>query len=308
MRFFLLLIAFGISACSSFLPASQAPSLVEKGFRLTEENRPGQIIHLKSGRLLSFSQLLLELSKARFIFVGEVHDEPEHHLIQTQILLALLGVVAHVHVGVEYLDVTSQKAADDFVAERTSEDVFLREGNWEKNWGYSFYLYRPIFQAARGKAEGLVALNVPGGIVSKVGRSGIESLNEEERRMIASDIDLKNDRHRRYLKMVFDGHPSFHPGRFDFFYEAQCVWEDTMAERAAEYLKEKPGLMIIFCGNGHIAHRFGIPDRLRSRAESEILTVFPFRMSRGANIPPDLCDYVWLTGGNKILRTMPASR
>jgi len=305
---FLLLIAFGLSACSSFLPAPQAPSLVQDGFRLTEANRPGQIVHLKSGRLVSFSQLQQELSKARFIFVGEVHDDPEHHLIQTQILLALLGATAHVHVGVEYLDATSQKAADDFVAERISEDVFLSRGNWEKNWGYSFYLYRPIFQAARGKAEGLVALNAPRRIVSKVGRSGIKSLNEEERRMIASDIDLGNDRHRRYLEKVFNRHPSFHPGRFDFFYEAQCVWEDTMAERAANYIKEKQGLMIIFCGNGHIAHRFGIPERLRRRAGAEILTVFPFRMSGGATIPPDLCDYVWLTGGKEISRTSPSSR
>ncbi len=305
MRLFLLVIvsAFFTGACS--LPAPRAPAFIEDGFRLTEANRPGEIIHLKSGKLLSFDQLQQELIKARVIFVGEVHDDPEHHLVQTQVLLALLRIIPYVHVGVEYLDIMSQKAADDFVAERISEDTFLQEGDWEKNWGYPFHLYRSIFQAVRWKARGLAALNAPRQIVSKVGRSGIKSLDAGERRLIASDIDLGNDSHRRYLETIFNRHPSFHPGRFDYFYEAQCVWEETMAERAADHLKGKPGIMVVFCGNGHIAHRFGIPERLGRRAEGEILTIFPFRMSEGASIPRDLCDYVWLTGGSRISR--PAS-
>jgi uncharacterized iron-regulated protein len=63
-----------------------------------------------------------------------------------------------------------------------------------------------------------------------------------------------------YLEQVFNQHHVKEIESFEFFYTAQCVWEDTMAESVALNLEDDQ--MIVRTGNGHIIRKFGIPDRL----------------------------------------------
>jgi uncharacterized iron-regulated protein len=288
-----LIAALFAAGCSLAKPP--ATDLMESSLRLTENHRPGHIIHLKSGQILSFDGLIDDLLKSKIVFVGEIHDDPEHHLVQTQILYALLQRSPSVHVGFECLDVTGQQAANAYLSGRITEEDFLDAVTWDKSWGFGFQLYRTLFLAARGKADGLVALNAPRVVVSKVAKFGLGGLSQEEKKLIASEIDLGNIGHRTYLKEAFKRHPSFPPGHFDFFYEAQCVWEETMAERIAFYFRDKQGTMLIFCGNGHIIHRFGVPERVKRRMPLESITIVPLRMHAGMSIPLDTADYVWLT-------------
>ena len=83
-------------------------------------------------------------------------------------------------------------------------------------------------------------------------RNGLESLEASERNQLASHIDLENERHRSYLRKAYEAHEHPDLRRFDYFYEAQCVWEDTMAENIAEHLKRHKERLAVFLGNGHI--------------------------------------------------------
>ena len=82
---------------------------------------------------------------------------------------------------------------------------------------------------------------------------------------------------------------------FDFFYEAQCVWEDTMAASVA--LNMKDDLMIVIAGNGHIIRKFGIPDRAFRRTGAEFRTIF--QATAGGEIESDYADYIWVTSREK---------
>jgi uncharacterized iron-regulated protein len=78
---------------------------------------------------------------------------------------------------------------------------------------------------------------------------------------------------------------------FDYFYLVQCVWEEAMAETIAHHLGSDG--MIVLAGNGHIIHKFGIPDRVYSRTKADFRTIY--LASAGSQAELSYADYVWVT-------------
>jgi uncharacterized iron-regulated protein len=257
----------------------------------------GRIIDLKNGKSISFDELIDGLQANDLIFVGEVHDNPEHHLIEVQILQALTDCYGPLSVAMEFFDTTQQPAIDRYVGKEMNETVFLKDVDWAKGWSFPYHFYRPLLLLAREEGNPLIGINLPNSVVRKVARSGLESLTPEERSHAAEEIDLDNEAHRRYLSEVFKGHSHGQLKDFDHFYQAQCVWEETMARNIARHLKDDPGRMVVFTGNGHIIDRFGIPDRVLRRIPTEMATILLYPLTERLILNKSMADYVWLTAG-----------
>jgi len=133
----------------------------------------------------------------------------------------------------------------------------------------------------------VIALNAPTEVRRKVGASGLDSLTDDERAMIASEIDLTIEDHRAYLKEIFDSHPMGPNRTWENFYATQCVWEDTMAESVANALDERPrSRMVVIVGGGHVRQRYGIPLRAERRGAA------PYRILLGTTPREDLTEYL----------------
>jgi aminopeptidase N len=53
---------------------------------------------------------------------------------------------------------------------------------------------------------------------------------------------------------------------FNYFLQSQILWDEGMAESAHQFMAKNPEYkMVILTGNGHIRHRYGIPERLYRR-------------------------------------------
>ena len=265
----------------------------------------GRIIDLESGKTIEFPDLIRKLKPVQVIFVGEVHNNPEHHLIQVQLLQALMARYAPpLAVAMEFFDTTRQSALDLFMSGDLDETTFLKQVDWKNSWRFPYHLYRPILWVSQDKGTALLGINAPNTVVKKVARSGLESLTPEERNQVAQEIDLDNKGHREYLHRIFKKHPfkknsKHNMGNFDHFYQAQCVWDETMAETVAEYIKTHGGKMVVFTGNGHIMNRFGIPDRVLRRVDVKTATIVLYPLTERSTINKRLADYVWLTGDGK---------
>lgn len=261
---------------------------------------PGQIVHSQTGEVLSFYRLIDSLASKRLVFVGESHDNPEHHLIEVQILQALMEHQPGVDVGVEFFQSSFQPVIDQYMGGKISEQEFLKLVHWQRSWGFYYHFYRPIIRLIRHRSGNLLAINAPRRIVRKIARSGLDSLDPDERDHLAEDIDLTDKGHREYVRRVYKGHSHKRLRSFDYFYQAQCVWEDTMAENIARYLRRSPSRkMVILCGNGHIIYKFGIPDRTLKRLSVSMATLFlyPLGETPTDKIDKSIADYIWLTGG-----------
>ena len=257
---------------------------------------PGTILNMSTGRAVSFETLVADLGSEDVIFIGEVHDNPEHHLIQVQLLQALTARYAPVTVGMEFFEAPRQEILDRYTNGVLTEEEFLARVEWGKTWGYPYRFYRPLIQEARQSGSRLLALNAPRFIVKKVARSGLKSLESHERIQVAETIHLDDDQHRAFLREVYELHAHGELKEFDFFYQAQCVWEDTMAENLVKELVREPRKAVVFSGNGHIVHGFGIPDRTRMRLPVTTGTLILHPLTAAERIEKETADFVWLTG------------
>ncbi|NVM24004.1 MAG: ChaN family lipoprotein [Desulfobacterales bacterium] len=259
----------------------------------------GAIVRPETGDVLSFDQLLADLETARIVYVGETHTNETHHYVQLKILKALFERWGDTSVGMEMFEASYQDVLDQWSRDLLDEASLLEGVDWENTWTFDFSLYRPILDFIRMESLTVVGLNVPGAIVDKVAREGLDSLSEEERGRIAREIDTSHERHRAYVKEVFERHESDDLKEFNFFYEAQCVWDDSMAQTIAEALNNNR--VVVLAGNGHIAYKFGIPDRAYGRTRASFRTVMPVAV--GTEVESDVADYIWVTH-----RQMPRPR
>jgi uncharacterized iron-regulated protein len=69
-----------------------------------------------------------------------------------------------------------------------------------------------------------------------------------------------------------------------------------MAEHIAAHWQRERIKTIVFAGNGHIANKFGVPDRTLSRVPATGATLVLHPLSGPATLDRKEADYVWLTG------------
>jgi uncharacterized iron-regulated protein len=86
-------------------------------------------------------------------------------------------------------------------------------------------------------------------------------------------------------------HRFMSPRRFEDFYLAQCVWDATMAETIEANLGNHS--MVVLAGHGHIAHGFGIPNRVFRATPVAFRTVY--LAPAGETLSRDAADYIWVT-------------
>jgi uncharacterized iron-regulated protein len=258
---------------------------VSEGFEI------GAIVKTETGQTVSFEELMADLEGVRVVYVGERHTNEAHHDIQLRILKALHEKDPTLLIGMEMFAGPDQHALDRWGAGQVDEETFLKEVGWEEKWKFDFALYRGILDFIRKESLKVVAINVPRSIVEKVARVGLDGLSDEERNQIAEEVDTSSEEHQAYVESAFGTHESDEISAFEFFYEAQCVWEDSMAEAISQALNNKR--MVVITGNGHIAFKFGIPFRAFKRTKVPFRTVMP--LAAGTEVERDVADYIWVT-------------
>lgn len=232
---------------------------------------------------LDFHQIMAELADTRVIYVGEVHNRYEDHLLQLRVLRAMHRQNPQLAVGMEMFPASAQTALDAYVAGEIDEPRFLKESGYFANWSFDYRLYREIIDFARHHRLPIVALNLERGITSKVFREGgVSALSEDERRQIPPDRDLALPHYRQRLQGAFRMHDSDLVGaeadHFSGFLQAQSLWDEQMATRIAEFLRSNPDhRLLAVVGQGHSDKRNAIPPRLARRLAVSQAVILPVR-------------------------------
>lgn len=85
---------------------------------------------------------------------------------------------------------------------------------------------------------------------------------------------------------------------FQRFLQAQVLWDETMAEKIAEFVNAHPDYqVVVLAGQGHIVYGYGIPGRVERRLGvgkvkmRSVLFNFPTDSPFSADKP--IADYVW---------------
>jgi uncharacterized iron-regulated protein len=238
--------------------------------------------------LKTFAEVMERVAGKKIVYVGENHNQFSHHVMELEIIKDLHRRGKKIAIGMEMFQRPFQKALDDYIEGRIDERELLKKTQYFKRWGFDYNLYRPILEFARSERIPVVALNMKQEIVDKVFRSGLDSLSEDERKFVPSAMDFSDEAYRKRLEKIFREHEDFGAENFDFFYQAQVLWDETMSESIDEFLKVHPSdHMVVLAGNGHLAYGSGIPKRTERRNGYDDAIIL-----NDADLEKDIADYV----------------
>ena len=268
-----------------------------------------EIFKLPEGEKKSFSQLLEELDRSRVIFVGESHDQIEHHRIQVSLLQEFVTQGKEIAIGMEMFEKSSQPILDRWSQGLMAENEFLKETKWDLTWRMDYNLYKGILDEAKKHRLKLIGLNVQRDLVRKVAEQGIEGLPPEDRAKLP-EMDLSDRAHRAYIRSVYKDHQEGSAKDLERFYQAQCLWDEGMAETLSEFLRlpeNREKVVFVFAGSGHVIFDFGIPKRFFRRTPLPFKTLILKERKNNIGADPDirftsvsqpLGDYLWITRPN----------
>jgi len=250
-------------------------------------------LRISDKALLDLSEVLHDLKYASLVFVGELHDQKDHHELQLAVIRGLNEAGVPVAVGLEMFRAENQGHLDGWVQGGMSEHQFkqIYDDNWTSPWN----LYRDIFLYARTHSLPMIGLNVPREITRQVAQGGFTSLTPEqigELPEVSCDVDST---YMEFIRRSFGQHPHGNT-EFTYFCEAQIVWDTAMAWYILKFLEANPKhAVVVLAGNGH-AWKRGIPEQIRRRSRTTyrvILPEEPERLER-ENVSVDDLDYLWL--------------
>ena len=238
--------------------------------------------------LKTLSNVIEGVSGKKIVYVGEYHDRFAHHNVELQIIRGLFRKDPKIAVGMEMFQRPFQKTLDEYIGGSIDEREFLNKTEYFKRWGFDYNLYKPILDYARAEKIPVIALNLSREITDTVAKTGMDSLTGDERKDVPDQMDFSDTEYRDRLKEVFGQHGSSSERNFDFFYEAQVLWDEGMARSIDEYLRKEPDRrMIVVAGLGHLAYGSGVPKRTFRRNGYAYATVLS-----DVAIDRDIADYV----------------
>ena len=156
-----------------------------------------------------------------------------------------------------------KKSWKELVSGLPEANVFL-SWEWMSSW----------WEVYKEEKIPLIGLNVSREITRQVSRQGFKSLTAAQRGEL-SNISCRVDKeYMDYIKNAFGGH-THGQLNFNYFCEAQLVWDNVMAINALNYLDKNPdSVVVILTGTGH-ARKGAVPRQIRSRSDAPHAVILP---------------------------------
>jgi aminopeptidase N len=210
------------------------------------------------------------------IYLGERHGNYEDHKIQLKTIMYLHEKGRKFAIGMEMFEKPFQNMINDYLAGTIDEKHLLKETQYFKRWQFDYNFYREIIEYAKAEKIPVVALNQWSEIIKKVSTDGLDGLTDIERQQIPEDMDMSDDDYRRGLRGIFETHRNFETRNFEYFYQSQILWDETMAHTVNEFMKKNPDYqMVVMTGVGHVMYGSGIPKRAFRLNGKEYVTLLP---------------------------------
>ena len=243
-------------------------SAVVAGHKQTDQ----RIYDLSRGKESRLSEAVALLKQNRIILVGEHHSNKKHHEAQLAVIRTLKESGTKVAIGLEMFRSDSQQALDRWIGGDIGEEKFQQI--YYDNWTFPWSAYRRIFEYAREEKIPLIGLNVPRNITRQVSQRGFKSLTAAQKGKLSNITCRVDKEYLNYIKKAFGGHAHGNLN-FNYFCEAQLVWDNVMAINALAYLKKYPdAVVVVLTGTGH-ARKGAIPRQIRKRSQVPHAVILP---------------------------------
>ncbi len=237
----------------------------------------GQFYNGSTLEKTSLENILESVSIGQVTIVSELHGFKPHHENQKQVIQYIQNKLGQVSVGMELIDFTQQADLDLFGKGEIDEVDFLKRVKWG---GTPFDNYRDqlLFPFTFGNKT--VGINMPRSITSKVAKLGIDTLTEEERKLLSPIFEAGSETLKERFTGVMKDHLPDEKSLNNYF-TAHSIWDDTMAWHISQFIKSNPNKnLVIIVGDFHLAYLDGLVARLKKHGVQNILSISQVNTSK----------------------------
>lgn len=280
----------GAALLAPALAMASAPEWLSP--RLREHPLAGTVVNAQ-GQKVPESELLSALASARFAFIGEKHDNPDHHQIELRLIRHRLANQAGSAVVFEMLDDAQRPSLASLAVDDSLEQIQAKLAWPAKGW--DFAVYGPLFQAS-AKEGRLVAGNVGKKFIGEVYANGESVLAAEPRFSTVPSVTAETRAH--FLDRIYEAHCAM--AARDTLGPMVAIQLAKDASMASAMADNAPALLV--AGGEHVRADTGVPSHLQVRdAEASRVVIQLVEVTEGkadAKATVEIsgpADFYWFT-------------
>ena len=234
----------------------------------------GKIVRAADQAEISYDQLLADALKSEVIYLGENHDNAEHHQIQLKIINDLISKGKRPQIGFEFFSVDQTPYLMSFATATKSkmpghgaevlEKTLRTQLGWQQRTDQYWKFYFQFMELAKKHELKIFGTDLPAGLVKRLTRSGNSSLTGAEKTLI-SPTGFQEDSYRQLMFEKFKAsHCGFAREAFqEKMYQTWIARNDRMAQSIVSMVTDdvtEPIVMIL--GGGHTQHNMAVYERV----------------------------------------------
>lgn len=274
--FLLMVLLAGCQAALPTLPEWQSP-------QGRDAANLGLIKDLRSGEILTSTELVERLSAASQVLVGEQHDNPDHHALELWLLQAMASQREQGSVLLEMLTSSQQNAVDHAQKVlRAGQPVadLTQQLDWQKGWDWS--MYGPIVRYALAQPASVLAANLDRTEMMQIYR---------KQPALSGPVSTSDAVREPLLEQIRESHCGLLP---DSQMPAMLAVQQQRDRRMAERLQQASKPAVLLAGAFHVRRDVGVPVHLRDLGNTATNAVL-ILSEVGKPVSAEQADYVWYT-------------
>jgi uncharacterized iron-regulated protein len=267
----------------------------------------GQIIEARTQQPIEFETLVERAAQSDVVYLGERHDNAEHHRIQLRIIQALVDRGQQPAIGFEFFDSGQSGVLMQYVSGKrsimqlnhsgkkqiTPEQWLRRELGWQQREDKDWQYYFQLIELAKQHQLPVFGADLPAGIKLRLSRSELDSLNPVEQQQLAL-LPLQEGDYKRFMYQRFkDGHCGWgQEPLLSWLYRTWLERNYRMASSITAMAKgQQNGPVVMIIGAGHTEHGLGVVEQVRLQQPQ--LTQLNLALQEIYRQPAELADYLY---------------
>lgn len=249
------------------------------------------------------SLIVTAWSDQRPVLLGEVHDNPLHHRIRSNLIrlarearpagpTGSFADRARPAIVFEHLRAdkspTLERLQQSEGSPAATADAWLAALDWDKSGWPDKAMFKPLFEEVIVGRHPVFAGEPARGVVRDISRQGFAAIGIDEIKRLGLDTPLAEPLQNALLDDLEASHCGLMPRTaFGKMAEAQRYRDAHLASVVEAAAKAYFGAVVLLAGNGHVRRDRGVPHYLRSK---NALAIAIMEVEDGKHSPDDYVE------------------
>ena len=227
----------------------------------------GRIWVPKDRRFMAPEELLERMRQAKYILLGERHDNPDHHRIQAWVTARLIKSGRRPALVMEMFRTNQQAKIDAHLAAHPGDsDGLGKAAGWARSGWPPWRQYQPIVRPIVAHGLPLMAANLSRSRIRAIFKNGFKALKPPERRALRLDRPFPQKNLGARDQEIADAHCGFLKRSGARPFTRVQIIRDALFAQAMRKGAAKANGAVLITGAGHARNDRGVPFHLMRAA------------------------------------------